>query len=413
MSTHSPNVSQTANPRMLRLQGVVQHYSWGGYDFIPALIGQSNPDRQPFAELWIGSHPKAPSRAWIDGAEVPLDRVPGGRVPYLLKVLDARQMLSIQAHPNRAQAEAGFARENAAHIPLDDPRRNYRDANHKPEVHVALTEFWMLHGFRPLEDIARVLRQTPELGRALPTFQRDAAELPQLETERREWLRALYRAVMTMPQSAVDTILNPLIARLERTGRLDKDTPDYWALRAARDFPMPNGHRDRGILSIYLLNLVRLRPGEGTYQPAGTLHAYLEGVNVELMANSDNVLRGGLTSKHVDAQELLRTLSFDSGAPVVLAGRPVSDTEAVYRTAAQEFELSRIEVRPGQECRAGAVHGPDTLLVMEGAGSAECNGETLRLQRGDILFVPTGLAYSLRADGERWVVFRASVPARG
>ena len=160
-----------SSPSALLLEGAVQHYSWGGFQYIPALIGRENPDRVPFAELWIGANPVAPAAAVLGETRVGLDRLVaqaareilgerdtarfGGRLPFLMKVLDARTMLSIQAHPTRAQAAAGFARENAAGIPLDSPLRTYRDDNHKPEVHVCLTEFWMLHGFRPLEEIGR------------------------------------------------------------------------------------------------------------------------------------------------------------------------------------------------------------------------------------------------------------------
>lgn len=400
-----------APPGLIRLHGVVQHYDWGGVDFIPDLIGQPNPERRPFAELWLGAHPKAPSLARLEGEEVPLSQLPGGDLPYLLKVLDARRMLSIQAHPNKAQAEAGFARENALRIPLDHPDRNYRDPNHKPEVHVALTEFWMLHGFRPLEQIAQVLRETPELTAIMPAFDRKYAAARRHEEERQDLLRSFYGAVMTMPQSSVDTILNPLIARLEEAEPLDKDTPDYWALRAAREFPLPGGRRDRGILSFYLLNLLQLRPGEGTYQPAGTLHAYLEGINVELMANSDNVLRGGLTSKRVDAAELLRTLSFDTAAPVVLEGRPVSATEVAYPTTAEEFELSRIRVEPGERHPSRDGHGPDTIIVLEGAGAAFSEGVTLELKRGDAIFARPRIDYVLEAGSKPLVAFKASTPA--
>ena len=136
--------------------------------------------------------------------------------------------------------------------------------------------------------------------------------------KRRLLLRELYSHAMTMPQEQVDGLLNQLIARLQAKPCSDKDSADYWALRAAENFPLPDGHRDRGIFSVYLLNLVHLQPGEGTFQPAGVLHAYLEGVNVELMANSDNVLRGGLTTKHVDVPELLHILTFEGGIPTLL-----------------------------------------------------------------------------------------------
>ena len=360
--------------RAVRIFGAVQHYDWGGYDFIPSLLGVENSARRPFAELWLGAHPAAPATAEVEGERVALHRLV--QLPYLLKVLDARGMLSIQAHPDKRQAEAGFARENAAGIPLTAPHRNYRDDNHKPEVHVALTDLWVLHGFRPWEEL--------DEWRALA---------PQAKS-----IRELYRSVMTMPQARVDEVLKELVSRLELRNPSDKDGPDYWALRAAREFP-----GDRGIFSMYLLNLVHLRPGQATYQPAGVLHAYLEGINVELMANSDNVLRGGLTTKHVDVEELLRTLSFDGSPPAVIAGERVSASETVYRTEAAEFELSRIDAGVFGTRSAG----PDTLLVMEGSATLQCAGRTMILRRGQSALVPAALDYELSGNA---VVYRATLP---
>ena len=169
-----------AEAGVLTLHGVIQHYDWGGHDFIPDLLGMENPTRKPFAELWIGAHAKAPSMVELAGGQEPLDKLIaeepeailgqaanahfGGRLPYLFKILDVHKMLSIQAHPTLAQARRGFARENAEGISIDAGDRNYKDDNHKPEIGVALTEFWMLHGFRPLEQIAETFARTPELG---------------------------------------------------------------------------------------------------------------------------------------------------------------------------------------------------------------------------------------------------------
>jgi mannose-6-phosphate isomerase class I len=184
-----------------------------------------------------------------------------------------------------------------------------------------------------------------------------------------------------------------------------------WALRAARTFPLPAGHRDRGILSIYLLNLVHLRPGQGTYQPSGTLHAYLEGADVELMANSDNVLRGGLTPKHVDVPELLATLSFRDGHPSILEGRATSETSREYETQAEEFALERIDIGPGVPYSGGRDHSADTLIVTEGAAAVVAAGRTLLLPRGGCTIVPAGVPYSVAARGARAVLYKAGVPA--
>jgi mannose-6-phosphate isomerase class I len=228
-------------------------------------------------------------------------------------------------------------------------------------------------------------------------------------------LQELYARLMTMPQAGIDALAHPLVARLETEeaqGRLGKESHGFWALRAARAFTFPDGHRDRGILSIYLLNLLHLKPGQGSFQPAGTLHAYLEGVNVELMANSDNVLRGGLTNKHVDVPELLATLSFRDGPPSILEGRTSSETSREYETPAEEFALERIEVTPGVPYSGGREHSADSLIVIEGAAALVAAGRTLMLGRGGCAMVPAGVPYSIAARSPRTLLFKAGVPAR-
>jgi mannose-6-phosphate isomerase len=415
----------TARPRPLLVRGAVQNYAWGGYDLIPGLLGTENPERRPCAELWIGAHPMGPARVQLGESEATLETLVASapesvlgrrtaarfqsRLPYLLKVLDVRCMLSIQAHPTRSRAEEGFLRENRAGVPLDAPTRSYRDDNHKPEAHVALTELWMLHGFRPLPEIAGVLAAVPELSRLMPDFH---GRLFRCENDgdRRALLRSLYEHVMTMSQDAVDAVLGPLLARLAPrfdSGALARSSPDYWAVRAARDLPLPSGRLDRGILSIYLLNLVRLAPGQGTYQPPGMLHAYLEGATVEVMASSDNVLRGGLTPKHVDVPELLRTLTFESGPPAILEGVAVSDTEVVYRTPAEEFELSRVVLSAGGDYRCGG-HEVDTLVFVQGAARVDSDAGALDVHEGTAVLAPADVPYSVGSAGGA-VFFRATV----
>jgi mannose-6-phosphate isomerase len=415
----------------LTLQGVVQHYDWGGHNFIPDLLDVENATGKPFAELWIGAHAKAPSLAEVGDTQEPLDELIaeapeailgavanahfGGRLPYLFKILDVHKMLSIQAHPTLAQAKVGFARENAAGILIEAASRNYKDENHKPEIGVALTEFWMLHGFRPLGEIAEILGETPELSALMPAFPRRLADAGHDHAGRRTLLRELYSTVMTMPQEQVDLLLNGLLSRLQTKPPGDKDSPDYWALRAAENFPLPGGHRDRGIFSVYLLNLVHLRPGQGTFQPAGVLHAYLEGVNVELMANSDNVLRGGLTTKHVDVAELLHILTFEGGTPHVFDGEVRGNHEQVYRTPAEEFELSRIALPAHGRYAGAADYGPKTLLVLHGSGKLTAGGRSTSLNRGSIALVPCGTQFFIQTQADDLVVFQAGLPlhARG
>ena len=411
---------------LFKLQGVVQHYDWGGFDFIPALLGQPHPSTKPCAELWLGAHGGGASVVESPDGLIALpeliaaapQQVLGASVasrfdsllPYLFKVLDARKMLSIQAHPTIAQAREGFDAEESAGVDLKASTRNFKDRNHKPEVHVALTDFWMLHGFRPLEEIAANLQSVEELHPLMPDFSERLAQAGNNSAARSDLLRELYARAMTMPQSEVDRLLNPLITRLEKNPPTNKDLPDFWAARAAREFPLPDGHRDRGIFSIYLLNLVRLHPGEATFQSAGTLHAYLEGVNVELMANSDNVLRGGLTPKNVDVAELMRVVRFEEGKVDVILGNDAGNGETIFPTPAEEFELSRIQCTQGRVYQSGTRNGPDIVIVLEGDVTVAGDGDKLGLKAGEAFFAPQDTRYEIRCQSPSAVLFKASVP---
>ncbi|MGZ3940605.1 MAG: mannose-6-phosphate isomerase, class I, partial [Flavisolibacter sp.] len=304
---------------VFRLKGVVQHYSWGGYQFIPQLLGLDNKQHKPFAEYWMGAHQNHP--AHINGNEALNDFIAQnaqevlgnwvnkkfGSLPYLLKVLDVRQMLSIQVHPSKEAAEASFEHENRKNIPANAPHRNYKDQNHKPELMVALSDFWLLHGFKRKEELIQILNAKAELQFLMDIFIKSG-------------YKGLYEEVMLMEQERVNKTLLPLldkVAPLYKEGAIEKDKEDFWAARAALDF-CKNGRVDRGIFSIYLFNLVHLKEGEGIFQASGLPHAYLEGQNVEIMANSDNVLRAGLTDKHIDVAELLKHVKFETTIPNIL-----------------------------------------------------------------------------------------------
>lgn len=400
------------NQKVFPLKGAIQHYAWGGYDYLPELLGMANTEHQPFAELWMGAHHRGPAMVRENGKALPLHELLekhhgwlgqtiqekfAGRLPFLFKVLDVRQMLSIQSHPTRAQAEAGFLRENEAGIPLDAPYRNFKDDNHKPEVMVALTEFWLLHGFKSEEALERCLREAPEFESLRPYF-----------AERS--IYNLYKAVMEMPQEEVDRLLKPMEQRLRpqaEAGNLPKSQPEYWAMQAFDNHMLEGGHYDRGVFSIFFFNLVKVMPGEGIYQGAGIPHAYLEGVNVELMANSDNVFRGGLTVKHVDVPELLNHLVFDAVRPEILQGEALSDAEWAYRTPAPDFQLNRIQLAEGQRYQPPTTAGPEIVLVIKGRVRAEESGHTF--SRGEAFFVPAGTVYALAGEEES-LMFKAMVP---
>lgn len=415
----TPIDSFLQNPRPLPLRCGTQHYAWGDPHYIPRLLGQPNPTAEPIAELWIGDHPDLPSNALIDDEDVPLpvllkhageallgtqaisrfDR----QLPFLLKVLAAAQPLSIQAHPNRRQAREGYRRENKASIPLDAPERSYHDDHHKPELLVALSELYALRGFRPLKEIDAVLREVEELAPLAKEWSRD-----------RDSLITLYELVMRMEQAEVDAVLHPLLSRLSEEHSREsfgKHQVEYWLLRVDALFG-ESGHHDRGLFSIYLLNLLHLHPGEAVYLPDGELHAYLEGSGIEIMANSNNVLRGGLTPKHRDVDELLRILTFEPDAPKLICPQLPADAPGItlYEAPAEEFDLIRARVEPTAPFQRGAGHGIDLGILIQGRArlSAKPNNN-LDLHQGDCFLVPQGIDYQIECD-QSVLLFVGSLP---
>lgn len=373
------------------LDGVLRRYAWGSTTAIPQLLGEE-PDGRPAAELWFGAHPDDPSGLVEQGGTLDelIARDPaaalgprvaqrfGERLPFLLKILAAGQALSIQVHPTVEQARAGFAREDAAGVPRDDPARNYRDANHKPELICALTAFEGLCGFRP---VAATLRLVTALGAPELGFLRDALSGPQP-------LRAAFTAVLSHPEPA--TLAGVVAERLNTVG-----SAYYRELRgvrlAAQDFP-----GDVGVVLALLLNHVRLEPGEAMFLPAGNVHAYLRGLGVEIMASSDNVLRCGLTGKHIDVPELLAITDFTALDDPLL--HPVGGSFVV---PVPDFRLTRVELAEGEPM---ALDDPGPCLVLCAAGSVTLDAVTLA--PGHAAFLPAGSPTSLTGAG---LVFVAAV----
>jgi len=400
------------------LENSIQPYAWGSPTAIPDLFGIPNPSGQPIAEIWMGAHPKAPSRLVIGGEQVSLadyieddpvgalgDAVAGrftGRLPFLFKILAAAEPLSIQAHPTLEQARAGFAREDAAGIPMDAPERSYRDDNHKPELIYALTPFWGLRGFRAPGEIRS-------------EFADDRLTMPEdlflPESEGR--LSEFFRSLMTLRETDRKSLLDSAI-RAAQDRRPDSDQPPapgdqlaryYWLLRLAERYP-----GDVGLLAPLFLNVFLLNPGEATYQPAGVLHAYLEGVGAELMANSDNVLRGGLTAKHVDLDELLAVGVFQTEESRVITGQsnPSTDLDDAcsvtdYPAPFEEFAFSRVDVRGQCGIPCG---GPQILCCSTGDVTLSAGGPPVRVAPGESVFIRADEPV-LEADG-RGTLLRAT-----
>lgn len=353
------------------LKGVIKHYDWGGYSFIPSLLKLDNGEKKPFAEYWLGTHPLGIAEVEFDkGGKGGLDAL-AGQLPYLLKILDVKDMLSIQVHPSKADAEIEFERENEAGIPLTAAHRNYKDPNHKPEMMVALTDFWLLHGFRQQNDLLTILNTVPELNNLVAVFTNGG-------------YAALYKTVMEMSPAEVYKTLKPLLDRIipeYKNGSLDKSTPDFWAARAALTYNHDE-HVDRGIFSIYFFNIVQLKPGEGIFQHAGLPHAYLEGVNVELMANSDNVLRGGLTPKHIDVPELLKHVKCVATIPEILHPEMAEEAEGRFNTPVPDFRLSVYQLKAGETISFNP-ESVEILLLTHGLAELDTEENLVKLKAGN------------------------------
>jgi mannose-6-phosphate isomerase len=395
-------------PTLIPLANTVQNYAWGSTTAIADFLGRPSPGGLPEAELWIGAHPKAPSQVAGGPGGVFLDQLIRtdpvamlgeavaaryGELPFLLKVLAAREPLSIQCHPNPGQARAGFARENAAGIPVADPRRNYRDPNHKPELLVALTRTLALKGFRPVEEIVAHFE----------AIRFDGLRAP-IEALRREHdapaLKRFFGVLLSLGDSERIRLLGPFVSRANDS----HEEAWRWVSRLHEKYP-----GDLGVLAPLLLNLIELQPEEAVFLEAGELHAYLEGTGVEIMANSDNVLRGGLTSKHVDVEELLAIATFESGPARSLRPETTASGERVYRTPAPEFELGLVDVLPGTAFVSPNGRGVELLLGVQGGACVIADGRELPLGRGHAVFVPAAVAeYRIEGAGR---VCRARVPA--
>jgi len=392
--------------RIRRLRNPIRDYAWGSHVALAELTGRPAPTALPEAELWMGSHPSAPSQVETEAGPVSLpewiQRDPeavlghevtrrfGAELPFLFKVLAPRRALSVQAHPDADRARQGFARENAAGLALDDPRRSYRDANPKPELICALERFTALCGFRRRSEVAEGLER---LG--VPQLVVAAGEL---RAAGDDGLARLFGGLLTRDPEERRSLAEE-IARAVR-GR-EGESPEL-AVVAELAGQHPG---DVGIVSPLLLNLVELAPGEALFLAAGELHSYLSGVAVELMANSDNVLRGGLTPKHVDVLELLDTLTFREGLPVVL--EPGED--AGYSAPTPYFHLDRLDTAAGR-VTGDTERGVEILLCTSGAVRVvrEAHGEETWLDRGASALAPSAAgAYRIEGDG---VVHRAGVP---
>ena len=395
------------------LRNTVQHYAWGSPESLPKLLSKDNPSGLPWAELWMGAHPKAPSLVNFEGRWVSLkdliEQHPqemlghktaarfNNTLPYLFKVLAVAKPLSIQAHPNLEQAKEGFAWENRQGIPPDDPQRNFRDDNHKPECICAMSKFYALCGFRKINDIVAMMSESCPQGLA--------GELENLKKYADSTgLKKFFMALMNMDSDRRKRVIGETLHNIDN---FSDQNLKYWTRKLTNEYPT-----DIGILSPMLLNLVCLEPGQALFLPAGELHAYLEGLGIELMANSDNVLRGGLTPKHVDLPQLANVVHFKPRPIHVLKTARFGENEEVYFTPTEEFVLSSICVSGQSLYKSPTSRSIEILLCTEGTASIEDCGtkNMLQIAKGNSIVIPAAVErYTIKGNAG---FYKAAVPTK-
>src|SRR3954466_962149 len=400
-------LSSVLSESMWPLTSTVRDYPWGSRTVIPELLGQHVPSERPQAELWMGAHPDNPSLlpdgrgldAAISGDPLRLlgpavtERF-GARLPFLMKVLAADRPLSLQAHPTTAQAEAGYAAEEAAGVPKDDPTRTFKDPFHKPELLLALSTFEALCGFRPVEESLHCLAklQLPEVK-------------PTIAALARGGLRAAIPQLLALPADRRTELVEAVAAKAASVGAAHD--PEFintyrGAASLAETYPA-----DPGVVISLMCNHLKLAPGEAVFLPAGNLHAYLSGAGIEVMASSDNVLRGGLTHKHVDLAALIEVLDFADGRVPVL--HPVLGPGGLrYPVPVEEFDLTRVQL----DAQTGVLtsRGPQVLVCTEGEAELTSSEDTLALGKGAAAFVPAGAQITTSGPA---VLYRATTNLPG
>lgn len=391
---------------VFRMLNPVRDYAWGDCEFIPRLLGKEPVPGSPVAELWMGSHPSAPSLIRTPEGDVSLldylrqhplagfgsvsDRE---GLPFLMKVLAAAKPLSIQAHPSRESAKLGFQRENSLGVPLDSPRRNYRDPNHKPELICALTPFRALCGFRAYDEVISLFRKLG-LDSQISSFE---------QLSRFSDFRAFQKFIVQLlsyPSEKAAPLLENYESAL-REGRLGEEALTNACLSLCSSYP-----QDMGALAPLYLRYFQLAPGEALYLGAGILHAYLEGAGIEIMANSDNVLRGGLTPKHVDVPELTAILGFDPYPGGIIQPQANGEGSMAYPCPAEEFELLRVQVN-GVDTY-GLQSKPAILLCDIGEALIEADGGGIAVKKGESLFAADISSLIIKGNCGLWM---ATVPS--
>jgi mannose-6-phosphate isomerase len=381
------------------LDNPIRPYAWGSETEIPRLLGVP-PTGRPQAELWMGAHPATPSR--LRGGGTLLDQIEddpvgelssvvmrrfGARLPFLMKIIAAERPLSLQVHPNLEQARAGYAEEQQRGVPLDSPERSYVDPNHKPELVCALTPFEALCGFRPITDTLRLLTS---LASAAPVLEKCVEALRARPD--RDGLREVVTGLLTVPTNGRARLVDAVV---EACAAGSESFPAEYATGAALGQAHPD---DPGVVIALLLNRITLQPGQALFLAAGNVHCYLRGTAVEVMASSDNVLRGGLTAKHVDVPELLRVVDVTDGPAPLMVPREQGPGHTAYRPPVPDFRLDTF-VLTSSPAELGLT-GPRIALTVSGSAVLRTGSQTVPLPRGASAWLPAGVPATVAGSGE-------------
>lgn len=388
---------------MYKLINTVQHYPWGSVSAIPDILNIKNSEQKPYAELWLGDHNRAISKVIVDEKVIPLDKLikknpelilGKGKLKllFLLKILAAAKPLSIQLHPTKIEAEEGFKKENIKNIPIDAPYRNYKDNNHKPEIICAISPFTALKGFRSKKDIYDNFSRINSniIKNDLKIFNKNQTEAG---------LKVFFSSILNLSDENRDILIKEAKITVSNSDTLYNS----WLLKFIEEYG-----NDIGVFASLFLNIVILEPGEALFIKAGELHAYLSGTGIELMASSDNVLRGGLTKKHIDKEELLLLTNFSESETEKVKIKKKSNGEEIYITEVDDFQLSRIVLRKSGTFNSDTEKKAKIIICLEGEFilSNPENNKLLQITKGESVLIPAiNDRFNLKGQG---IIFKAT-----
>jgi mannose-6-phosphate isomerase len=367
-----------AQNNFIQITGVIQHYAWGGKSFIANWLGKENEPTQPMAEYWLGTH--ANGMAYETNSKKPLLEYTKTALPYLAKILDVNEILSLQVHPSIPQAIDGYKKENEKGIALDAFNRNYKDQNHKPECMIALSDFWLLHGFLLPDLMIKVLQK-------YPSFE------PLLNIYNQEGLAQLLKHIYFAEPIQIQQWLQSVLAAPASNNKLE---PLYW-FQQIKNLYYNENNADPGLVILFLMNVVYLKKGEAIYQKAGLMHAYMKGQNVEVMANSDNVLRGSLTTKYTNYKELLAVVNTAPTIPAIISPKlNVKNGLLEYDLPLEDFQISSIELAQNSSITI-EVAAKSMMIIYNGK---EVSIQNNSFKQSDVLFFTEATKIEINAHFE-------------